>query len=107
MIELLRLGRRCGQERLRSAVEEALAVGCTDSSAVAYILSTKQTHRPTPLPLEELGTLVAFERPLPEVGDYDRLLQATTGRSGRNERPERCSGSLAARPAASVGGHSR
>jgi hypothetical protein len=106
MIELLQLGRTYGQERLKSAVEQALALGCTDSAAVSYLLTTKETRRPCPQPLS-VGKLAAFERPLPEVGDYDRLLQATTDKAGRNERPEHSSGSLAARPAVPVGGRAR
>lgn len=107
MIDLLILGRTCGQERLRAAVEQALALGCADGSAVAYLLSAKVTCRPSPAPLEDVGRLAAFERPLPDVADYDRLLQATAGFAGRNERPEHSSGSLAARPAAPVGGRAR
>lgn len=75
MIELLRLGRTYGQERLKSAVEEALALGCGDSAAVSYLLTSRQTHRPSLIPLE-VGRLAAFERPLPDVDDYDRLLAA-------------------------------
>ena len=106
MIDLLHLGRTYGQERLRAAVEEALALGCTDSAAVGYLLIPKGLERPCPK-LPSVGKLAAFERPLPEVADYDRLLQATTGEAGRNERPEHSSGSLAARPAVPVGGSAR
>ena len=97
MIELLGLGRTCGHERLRAAVEEALALGCTDGAVVRYLLTSKGTARPSPIPLE-IGRLAVYERPLPDVGDYDRLLQATTIEGGRNERPGLRSGSLAARP---------
>ncbi|MHB8153903.1 MAG: IS21 family transposase [Bacillati bacterium] len=76
MVELLHLGRTYGQERLKAAVEQALALGCTDSAAVAYILSAKEIRRPAPPPLGDLGALNAFERPLPDVDDYDRLLAA-------------------------------
>lgn len=73
MIELLQLGRTYGQERLRWAVEEALALGCGDSAAVRYLLTAHQLERVTPAPLS-VGVLAAFERPLPAVTDYDQLL---------------------------------
>ncbi len=82
MIELLHLGRTCGQERLRAAVEEALALGCTDSAVVRYLLTSKGTPRRSPIPLE-VGRLAAFERPLPDVGDYDRLLLEPIGGRAR------------------------
>lgn len=78
MIELLRLGSSCGQERLRWAVEEALALGCTDAAAVRYLLTPRETPPPPLVPIE-IGRLRAFERPLPDVGDYDRLLEMTAG----------------------------
>jgi len=82
MIELLHLGRTHGQERLRSAVEEALALGCGDAAAVRYLVGAKETRRPSPIPLE-VGELAVFERPLPDVGDYDRLLLEPIGGCAR------------------------
>jgi hypothetical protein len=78
MIELLRLGRSHGQEGLRAAVERSLALGCTDGAAVRYLLTAREPVRAAPEPLE-VGTLAAFERPLPEVADYDRLLAGLAG----------------------------
>ena len=82
MIGLVRLGRTHGQERLRAAVEEALALGCGDSAAVRHLLSAKGLERLSPLPLE-VGELAAFERPLPALGDYDRLLAEPIGGRAR------------------------
>jgi transposase len=73
LIALLQLGRSYGQEKLRAAIEAALALGCGDSAAVHYLLSADQLERATPAPLA-VGALAAFERPLPGVADYDRLL---------------------------------
>lgn len=70
---MLQLGRTYGQEKLRAAVEGALALGCGDSAAVRYLLSAHQLERATPAPLA-IGALAAFERPLPVVTDYDLLL---------------------------------
>jgi transposase len=94
MIELLQLGRTHGQERLRRAVEEALRLGCGDSAAVGCLLGAETPPRPAPIPLP-LGELAAFERPLPEIDNYDQLLQATNGFAGR------------ARPALPIGGRAR
>jgi hypothetical protein len=82
MIGLLDLGRTCGQGRLREAVEEALALGCTDTAAVRYLLTPRQELPSRPMPIE-IGRLCAFERPLPDVGDYDRLLAASSGGGAR------------------------
>ena len=73
LIGLLQLGRVYGQEKLRVAVEEALALGCGDSAAVRYLLTASQLERAVPVPLLAAG-LRAFERPLPTVTDYDQLL---------------------------------
>lgn len=91
MIELLRLGRTLGQGKLKRAVEHALSLGCTDAAAVRHLLTFEESPRHSPMPLE-IGRLSVFERPLPDVGNYDRLLQATTGLAG------------CARPAGSAGG---
>ena len=81
LVELLQLGRSHGQDKLRAAVEQALALGCRDSGAVRYLLTANQLERPTPSPLQAgdsaLGSaqaLAAFERPVPTVADYDQLL---------------------------------
>jgi hypothetical protein len=73
MIELLRLGRSHGQDRLRAAIEEALGLGCADAAAVRYLLTAGQLQRATPPPLA-VGEVAAFERPLPTVAGYDQLL---------------------------------
>jgi hypothetical protein len=82
MIELLLLGRIHGQERLMAAVERALSLGCGDSEAVRYLLTAPQLERARPAPLL-IADLAAFERPLPEIGDYDRLLAASVGGRAR------------------------
>lgn len=79
LIGLLQLGRSHGQEKLRAAVEEALSLGCGDSAAVRYLLTANQLERPRAAALV-LGELMAYERPLPTVDDYDRLLVGIEGR---------------------------
>lgn len=73
MIELLQLGRRYGQSRLRAAIEEVIALGCTDSAAVRYLMTAPDQDRVPPASLA-IGTLARFERPLPDVTPYDQLL---------------------------------
>lgn len=73
MIELLQLGRVCGQEKLRAAVEQAQELGCGDSAAVRYLLVAADLQRKPSEPLD-VGDLAHFARPLPVVTEYDRLL---------------------------------
>ncbi|HEU5423483.1 MAG TPA: IS21 family transposase, partial [Nitrolancea sp.] len=75
MIELLQWGRRHGQERLRAAVEHALALGCWDVAAVRHLLSADDLahHQPPPL---AVGDLERFDRPFPTMDAYDQLLAA-------------------------------
>jgi hypothetical protein len=73
MIGLLQLGRRYGQEQLRAAIERALTLGCRDAAAVQHLLTARELEREQPMVLP-LGALAAFERPLPQVSEYDQLL---------------------------------
>ena len=66
-----------GQTLLVQAVEEALRLGSSDAASVQYLLL--QAVMPpsvalAPLPLSLLGSLSRFERPVPEVSNYDQLL---------------------------------
>jgi transposase len=73
LILLLQMGRSCGQAKLRRAVEEALELGSTDSGLVRYLLGAAQLERRPVRPLS-VEALDMFERPLPQVGEYDQLL---------------------------------
>jgi hypothetical protein len=73
MIELLALGKRHGWERLRQAVDEALAFGSSDAAAVRHLLTASSLARSRPEPFQ-LGGLERYERPLPPIQDYDQLL---------------------------------
>jgi transposase len=73
MIELLGLGKKHGYDRLQAAVRMALATGCGDVAAVRYLL-TAGSGAPPPLESSTLGGLARYERPLPEVQNYDQLL---------------------------------
>jgi transposase len=71
MIEVLRLGKQHGYDRLRDAVGETLAAGSQDVSAIRYLLTAGQAPQP---PAIEIGLLQRYERPLPVLNEYDRLL---------------------------------
>ncbi len=80
MIELLRLGRTHGYERLQEAVESALELGSCDISTVQYLMTAEQLDRARAEPID-VGPLGCYERPLPVMTDYDQLL------SGREVMP--------------------
>jgi len=76
MIELLQLGRRYGQDRLRTAIETALALGCRDAAAIRHLLATPMlAHRPPPALAPQ--ALARFDRPVPALDRYDELLAVT------------------------------
>ena len=72
MIELLKLARQEGYERLEQVVNRALSLECWDASAIRYLLvnDSLKPKRPEPLQHVQLGC----ERPMPEVVHYDQLL---------------------------------
>jgi len=73
MIELLALGKRQGWDRLKRAIEEALALGCTDAAAVRHLVTADELNRPGSEPFP-LGALECYDRPLPQMQEYDLLL---------------------------------
>src|SRR6266581_3695118 len=77
MIELLSLGKRYGWDRLREAIKESLALGCTDAAAVRHLVTADELVRSHPEPCE-LSGLERYDRPLPQMQEYDLLLSLTT-----------------------------
>ncbi len=74
MIEVLLLGREHGYERVRQAVEQALAMGGSDVGVIRYLLKLEGLEkRPAGVALD-VGWLSRYERPQPNLQDYDRLL---------------------------------
>jgi hypothetical protein len=65
--------RRQGWDRLKGAIEEALALGCTDAAAVRHLASADELNRPRSEPFP-LGALECYDRPLPQMQEYDLLL---------------------------------
>jgi transposase len=76
MIELLALGKRHGWDRLRHAVEESLALGCTDAAAVRHLVAASDLVRSNTGPFT-FGGLERYDRPLPQIEEYDLLLGVT------------------------------
>jgi len=73
MIELLALGKRHGWDRLKQAVEESLALGCTDAAAVRHLLTANELSHARSEPFR-LSGLERYDRPLPQMQEYDLLL---------------------------------
>ena len=76
MIDVLLLGRQHGYEAMRRAVEQALAMGASDVAAIRYLLERERSAQRTPAAALEVSWLSQYERPLPDLRDYDRLLSA-------------------------------
>ena len=75
MVHLLLLAREHGWDALRRAVDTALSEGCLDESAVRCLLLLPASGgAPAMLTREDLGGLCRFDRPQPEMSEYDRLL---------------------------------
>lgn len=80
MVDLLLLAPVHGWPALRRAAEQALALGCTDASAVQCLLvQSGSAPAPGRLSPEELGDLSRYERGLPEMSAYDQLLAKERG----------------------------
>jgi hypothetical protein len=73
MVEVIGLGREHGYDRLETAIEKALTLGCSDAAAIRYLLLESQLERKAPERVDTAG-LARYDRPLPELTDYDSLL---------------------------------
>jgi hypothetical protein len=73
MVDVLLLCREHGGARVELAVRGALAAGAHDGRAVALLADRHQ--RPDTRPLDELPEALArHQRPEPQLGEYDQLL---------------------------------
>ena len=75
MIGVLALGQEFGHDRLHAAVALALSHGACGVAAVRYLLTEASLHKAEPEPID-VGALVRYDRPLPDLADYDTLLSA-------------------------------
>jgi hypothetical protein len=79
MIELIMLGRRHGYRELEKAVGQALEVGCSDVGAVRLLLHAESSGGEKASEPVEIGSLSRFDRPQPQVDEYDQLLRNWSG----------------------------
>jgi hypothetical protein len=75
MIDLLKLSQKYGHQKLRDAIESALASGCSDAAAVRHLLDGDEL-RHAPCEAIDVGYLERYARPLPAMREYDQLLSA-------------------------------
>jgi transposase len=73
MVGVILLGREFGHDRLRAAVAIAVTRGACDVGAVRYLLTVTDLQRSPPATIE-VGPLARYDRPVPTVAGYDRLL---------------------------------
>jgi len=73
MVAVLTLGREFGHDRLRTAVASTVSLGACDVAAVRYLLTEAALHKARAGPVD-VGTLARYDRPLPDLADYDTLL---------------------------------
>ena len=73
MVDLLKLARESGRDRLQEAIETALRTGCTDTAAIQHLLHTRDLNRPV-CEAMDIGSLERYQRPLPVMTEYDQLL---------------------------------
>jgi hypothetical protein len=76
MVELVRIGRESGYAKLTTAIEQALDLGCADVAAVRHLLMSDQLRHTVGEALD-IGSLSAYERPLPTMIEYDQLFSAS------------------------------
>jgi hypothetical protein len=76
MVEVLILGRTCGQERLQGAVAKAVSLGAYDVAAVRYLMTEGALRKAANPVAIDVGALARYDRPVPDLADYDTLLSA-------------------------------
>ncbi len=76
MVAVLALGREFGHDHLRTAVATTVSLGACDVAAVRYLLTEAGLHKARPEPVD-VGALARYDRPLPNLADYDTLLVST------------------------------
>ena len=74
MVDVLLLHRSYPAEVVHQAVMGALAAGAVDGRAVS-VLARRSGERRRHLIVLDVGGLDVYQRPQPEVGAYDQLLQ--------------------------------
>ena len=73
MVAVVCMGREFGYAKLEASVGQALELGSTDIAAIRHLLMSDQLQHAAAGSVE-IGTLSAYERPLPTMAQYDQLL---------------------------------
>jgi transposase len=73
MVDVIRLGREYGYERLEETIRKALELGCSDVEAVRYLLLSDGLGRKSPESIDA-SAFAQYERPMPTLTNYDTLL---------------------------------
>ena len=73
MIDIVKLGREYGYERLEESITRALELGCADVEAVRYLLVSDGLGRKSPEPIDA-SAFAQYDRPMPPLTSYDSLL---------------------------------
>lgn len=73
MVRMLKLGARHGWDKLQTAVATGVELGCWDPAAIEHLLLTAQ-QKPVLRESLAVGWLERYERPQPNVQQYDHLL---------------------------------
>jgi hypothetical protein len=76
MVELIRMGREFGYAKLTTAVDQALEMGCADVAEIRHLLMSDQLRHSVGEAVE-IGSLSAYERPLPTMIEYDQLFSGS------------------------------
>jgi len=74
MLDLLIVGRDCGYDALRQAIEKTLEIGSSDVSVVLLLLNADRAGPRSAEPVE-IGALTLYDRPMPTTANYDQLLK--------------------------------
>jgi hypothetical protein len=73
MVEIIKLGREHGYERLEETIGKALELGCSDVEAVRYLLLSDSLNRKIPESIDA-SAFAQYDRPMPVLTNYDALL---------------------------------
>ena len=76
MIQILQLVKDRGHAHVQRSVALALSTGCSDAAAIRHLVCTEELLRQRPEHIQLATGLARFERPLPVMNEYDRLLSA-------------------------------
>ena len=72
MVEMIHMGHEFGYAQLAAVIDAMLNMGCADVAAVRHLLTSDQLRHAVGKAIE-IGSLSAYERPLPTMIEYDRL----------------------------------